>query len=270
MKATPSPTDPVDSNRQDLIAIVGSLFLLIGLEEDGSGSVGRIARAVRAAVLRTLRPAESAVRRLIYVVAQGLSYKPSVVRPFPAGGIVAKGGQPAKPRKPAFKLEDPQAPVLPALDPDPPGFRTRLAHLAAMRGPDPTVPAIWADIRARAKLSENNARAAARAQTRWEDFLDDSTDPAKLLLRLQAISYALSDLPKQARRLARWTERRKRLDHLVRTTPFNVPPMLEKPERAPKIALILEHCHALALRAQQAGLDRLRTSPVDVTAPDTS
>jgi hypothetical protein len=56
------------------------------------------------AVLRVLRPAESALRRLIVIAAQGLEVKIAPSRPKPTGAIKRKGGK----RQPSFPLFDPR------------------------------------------------------------------------------------------------------------------------------------------------------------------
>ena len=65
----------VQRNRAPLLRLVGVLFLMLGLDEGGADVVPR--RVVRQ-VMRLLRPAESAARRLIVVVAH--SPTPSTVR----------------------------------------------------------------------------------------------------------------------------------------------------------------------------------------------
>ena len=69
---------------------------MLGLE--GEAVVGRIPHPVHRAVLRVLRPAESAMRRLIVIAARGLVVKlaaPS--RPMPRGGQSARAGAPVPP-----------------------------------------------------------------------------------------------------------------------------------------------------------------------------
>ena len=55
------------------------------------------------AVLRVLRPAESAVRRLIVIAARGLVVKVAPSRPMPKGHVIGKGGGS---RLPSFQLYD--------------------------------------------------------------------------------------------------------------------------------------------------------------------
>ena len=63
----------IEHNRIPLIRIVAALFAMIGLGE--GGAVERLSWPLYRAVLRVLRPAESAVRRLIVVAARGIVVK---------------------------------------------------------------------------------------------------------------------------------------------------------------------------------------------------
>ena len=84
-----------------LRGIVETLFALLGL--DGSDAAHRIPKSLHSAVLQVLRPAESAVRRLIVIAARGLVVKLAPSRPMPKGKVIGKGGGS---RIPAFKLAD--------------------------------------------------------------------------------------------------------------------------------------------------------------------
>ncbi len=71
----------IDAERTALARIVTGLFALLGL---GNGiAPQRIARALHRAVGLVLRPAESAVRRLVYLVSLTISAKPAAPRPMP-------------------------------------------------------------------------------------------------------------------------------------------------------------------------------------------
>ncbi len=69
----------------------------------GEATGTRIPHPLHRAVLRVLRPAESAVRRLIVVAARGLVVKVAPSRPMPKGHMIGKGSGPSRP---AFKLCD--------------------------------------------------------------------------------------------------------------------------------------------------------------------
>ncbi|MFN0193853.1 MAG: hypothetical protein ACKVP5_18080, partial [Aestuariivirga sp.] len=99
----------MNRNRDALLRIVASLFAMLGLSE--VSAIDRIPRELHTAILRILRPAEAAVRRLIVAAARGMVVKPTVSRPMPRGEIVRKGT--GKTRSPAFRLEDIRPPLLP-------------------------------------------------------------------------------------------------------------------------------------------------------------
>mgnify|MGYP001351667103 CR=1 FL=1 len=63
----------IERNSEALNGIVAELFAMLGLA--GEAVVGRIPQPLHRAVLHVLRPAESAVRRLIIIAARGLVVK---------------------------------------------------------------------------------------------------------------------------------------------------------------------------------------------------
>ena len=71
----------IERNRDALQRIVLALFAMIGLAE--GGTVERLAWPLYRAVLAVLRPAESAVRRLIVIVARGIKVKAAPPRRIP-------------------------------------------------------------------------------------------------------------------------------------------------------------------------------------------
>src|SRR3954467_10877202 len=97
-------TYAIERHRQPLLGIVATLYAMIGLTD--GGKVERLSRPLYRAVLAVLRPAESAVRRLIVVAARGLKVKPYVPRPAPAGLAIAGQGK----GRLCFRLFDPRAP----------------------------------------------------------------------------------------------------------------------------------------------------------------
>ena len=78
----------IKRNSEALKGIIAALFAMLGL--DGTDVVGRIPHRLHRAVLRVLRPAESAVRRLIVVAARGVGGE---------GGAVASHAQGTQDRK---------------------------------------------------------------------------------------------------------------------------------------------------------------------------
>src|SRR3990170_7011515 len=168
---------------------------MLGL--DGTDAALRIPRSLHSAVLSVLRPAESAVRRLIVIAARGLVVKlaPSrpISRPMPAKPI-GKGVGSSKP--PSFQLFDPRKRFKPVRAMKSTRIVPRI-HLFSP--PDPTVAAIWA-----ARAARVSSPAAAPAPPS-----DGLASAERLTRRLEALKSALEDLPRQAKRLARWYERRK-------------------------------------------------------------
>ena len=60
----------IKRNSEALKGIIAALFAMLGLE--GEAGLGGFRNPLYRAVLRVLRPAESAVRRLIVIAARGL------------------------------------------------------------------------------------------------------------------------------------------------------------------------------------------------------
>ena len=79
----------IKRNSEALKGIIEALFAMLGLV--GEATVSRIPQPLHRAVLRVLRPAESAVRRLIVIAARGLVVKVAPSRPMPKGQSHRKG-----------------------------------------------------------------------------------------------------------------------------------------------------------------------------------
>jgi hypothetical protein len=206
-KLPPSP--PFDwpraiaRNRDALSAILAALFVMLGFS--AGARLERISHRFHRKVLRVLKPAESAVRRLIVIAARGLVAKPAASRAVKRGGIARKRG--AGRRRPSFQLFDPR--ILPDCGPE----RT---------GPHPTPP-----------LPSRDG--------------DGLIDAKRLVRRLEAVQLALSDLPRQAKRLVRARARRDtipRLQFLAPLRPGRPPGWRRKPTH--EIDRVLKECHALA------------------------
>ena len=73
----------IERHREPLLRIVAGLFAMIGLTE--SGAVERLSRPLYRLVLGILRPAESAVRRLIIVAARDIVVEPRLSVRFRRG-----------------------------------------------------------------------------------------------------------------------------------------------------------------------------------------
>jgi hypothetical protein len=184
----------IKRNSEALKDIIAELFAM--LELAGGVTVSRLPRSVHSSVLRVLRPAESAVRRLIVIAARGLVVKLAPSRPIshPKPEPTDKGVGSSRP--PSFQLFDPRKRFKPVRAMKSTRLVPRIGFLSP---PDPTVAAIWA---ARAARAPSPAAAPAPPS-------DGLASAQGLTRRLQALTSALEDLPRQAKRLARWQQRRK-------------------------------------------------------------
>ena len=215
----------IERNSEVLKGIVEVLFAMLGLA--GADMVARIPQPLHRAVLRVLRPAESAVRRLVVIAARGLVVKAAPSRPMPAGAIIGKGGN----SRPAFQLFDPRknfaGPHRRTFTRNPPRIH--------VFGNDPRVAALW------------QPRQPAADPAPPPDGL---VNAARLSRRLQALKLALADLPRQARRLARWRVRQES----AKTPKFRSPlrpghPPGHRRKPVHEVDEVLIECHGLACDA---------------------
>jgi hypothetical protein len=193
----------IDRQRRQLARIVATLFALVGLAEGAAPE--RVAKPVYFAALRLLRPAESAVRRLIVAAARGISLAPATtaaraMRPKPA---VSRPRKAAPPRAPAFQLFDPLQ-----------RFATRYRvgrHAMPLdyHRPQPRIRLIDATFDPRIPFLRRAAEAAQALPKASPPAPepDDTVSASRLGRRLIAIKSALDDLPRQAMRYARWQAR---------------------------------------------------------------
>ena len=217
----------IKRNSEALNAIVAALFAMLGL--DGPETVGRIPHRLHRAVLRVLRPAESAVRRLIVVAARGLVVKVAPSRPMPKGHRIGKGSGLSTP---FFRLCDKRI-FFPELS----NPRVRYAKhppRILFLGPDSRVDDLW-------------PRPPPAPPPPRPDGL---VTAARLARRLQALKLALEDLPRQARRMARWRARREAAIAPKFKSPLRPgqpPGHRRKPTH--EIDNVLTECHWLAWEA---------------------
>ena len=94
----------IKRNSEALVEIVADLFAMLGFAL--TDTAARLPWPTYRAVLRILRPAESALCRLIFIAARGLVVEPAPSRSRLAGPIKPKKGLP--PRASAFQLFDPR------------------------------------------------------------------------------------------------------------------------------------------------------------------
>jgi hypothetical protein len=167
----------IKRNSKALKGIIEMLFAMLGVAPT------RIPQDLHRAVLRLLRPAESAVRRLIVIAARNVVVKPAPSRPMPEGRKIGKGGAS---RLPAFQLFDPQK---------------RLKPIRVMKFPR-MVPRIHV-------FPYDTLGPAPKPVTEAPPPPDGRVSATRLHRRLQALKSALDDLPRQAKRLFRLQQRRK-------------------------------------------------------------
>jgi hypothetical protein len=219
----------IERNREALKRILAALVAMAGLADVGPGFSSRVRgggtlpRYLHTAVLRLLRPAESAVRRLVIVAARGV-----VVAP---------------PRSPSRSRNAKSAPTIlrngvgtGILMPPAPGTAYFFPRkVAAGSGPDSsgkkvncllrstarplTLPLFdrlprW-ETRPRRPVSNSVPRISVPGITTRFPIVPrrlpapgDAVDATRLGLRFAALASALDDLPRQAKRFARWRARR--------------------------------------------------------------
>ena len=215
----------VDRNHAALKRILASLVAMAGWTATGgtflracgdAGGASILPRHLYVAILRLLRPAEAATRRLVIVLARGISVtlpplRPAKPKPGPVllkdgkgTGIVDTGislyrlGLANVDRRPLRK----SAPLLrPARSPSRCSIRCAIRSPAAAPG--------QAEHR-RAPLPARPHRAACHSGRRLPSP-HDPIDATRLGQRLAALASALDDMPAQALRFARWRAHRDRM-----------------------------------------------------------
>jgi hypothetical protein len=215
----------IERNSEALNAIVAGLITMLGFA--GGAAVARIPRPLHRAMLSVLRPAESALRRLIVIAARGLKAKPYPARPMPQGFIRRGGGN-----RLSFQLFDRRKCFAAQRQGSGPRAHPRI-HVF---GGDPRVTALWS--------------APSPAPAPPPD--DGAIQARRLLLRLAAVKGALDDLPRQARRLVRLRARREQVPSLKFKSPLRPgrPPGYRR--RAVRdVDRVLAECHGLAFDAMQ-------------------
>ena len=221
----------IERNREALLGVVATLFVLAGL---GTSGPARLPRHLVSYVLRILRPAETATRRLIVIAAHTISpihppfgaflhgldpNKARGRRPCSGGG--ADDGGTA--RVPAFALADP----VKRFSCEPRRRRARSFPRISVLGvsdpaPLPPVPTP-----------------------------EDPVAAGALCGRLKALKRALDDIDGQARRLVRWQARRERaFSSPARLSPLrNGRPPGGRTRPRHEVDVLLADLHWLAMHA---------------------
>ena len=232
--------DAVVRNARALTVVVAQLVGLLAAY--GGVGAARVPRAVHATVLRVLRPAEAALRRLIVIAARDVmvamvgKMSPPVSKECAVSVVRSQrlrlqrlGLQRLGLQRLAFQLFDPRmrlsnfvqprvayakfSPRVSFIAPDPPFVPFAVQPLEPSRDPEP----------------------------------EKQISARRMCFRLQALSAALADLPKQARRLAAWRVRRANGQRPSFTSPLRPgrPPGFRKVPMF-DIDLVLDECHRYA------------------------
>ncbi|MEQ1950345.1 hypothetical protein [Mesorhizobium sp. CN2-181] len=209
-------------------------------------------RALYLAILRLLRPAEAAARRLIIAAARGIVVTPPPLRPRKPKPATLRGPRaflpkgPKKRRRPAPRI----ILSLSLLDPPRRPFRISRRPVPAHAAP---------------RILGLDFNATYRPLPPPPSS-DDPIDAARLGQRLAALTAALDDLPGQAQRFARWKARRdaaiardghvssRRVSPLRRGRPpggrlSRYDPAAAHSGKIREVDEILAHAHALAVYA---------------------
>jgi hypothetical protein len=246
----------IEKNREALLRIIAGLYAFAGLAEGAVAAV--LPRHVYRVLLRVLRPAESAVRRLIILAARGLVLAAHASRLAPVGLNQRTGA----PRLPAFLLIDPLKRFAPFagtnedagcwighdfMDMDDLEDGENFSDdgdLDDSYGGVPSLP----------RISVPGYYDPALVVPALPSPLD-LINAAHLTARLRALHRALNNLPSQARRLARWYAKRdlalRGNTTVRRLSPFRpgLPPGLNvRPTH--EVHAILRECHLLMLDAR--------------------
>jgi hypothetical protein len=253
-------TAAVEKNREALKGIVAALIAMVGGDAPAT-----LPRHLHRAILRLLRPAESAARRLAVALARSqpalpalrppVTFKPH--KPKPASLLVRKGIGTGIVLGPGAPVPAGLALVLPKPAPRPLSFPL-LDPLPRWRPRRRWQPAAGMP---RISIAGDAGRAAVPA--RRPPLSDDPLDAGRLGRRLATLARVLDDLPCLARRFARWQTRRDRAlaagrTHRVTALRGGRPPGGRLARYDPEalrranireIDEILAHAHALAHHA---------------------
>jgi len=216
----------IKRNSEALKGIIEALFAMLDV------TVGRIPKPLHRAVLLVLRPAESAARRLIVIAARGLVVKAAPSRSMPKGLKIGKGGGN---RLPSFQLYDTRK-YFPELSQRRIKYAKHPPRILFF-GPDSRIDDLW-------------PRPVTAAASAWET--DGLVNAQRISRRLQVLKLALDDLPRQARRMARWRVRREAMPGPVFRSPLRPGPAPGRRKRhIHPIDEILADCHGLAWEAMK-------------------
>ena len=225
----------IKRNSEALAEIVADLFAMLGIV--GTDMVSQLPWPTYRAVLRILRPAESALRRLIVIAARNVVVKPAPSRSKPAGP--ARTGKGGTPRSLSFQLFDPPKRIVIPRRTTPKRSSARIHIFTA----DNELVTIWPP----------RPPATSPASAPPTKSADGVVNGTRLIRRLKALESALADLPRQARRLARWRMRQETSPSPSFRTPLRRghPPGHRK-RKIHEVDDLLSECNWLACHAMMA------------------
>ena len=206
----------IEINRNALTRIVAEIFALLGVVS--GGTVDYLPRKLYLAAERLLRPTESALRRLIVIAARGLVVKPIAKRPMPKGLVIMRKWSKIMP----FRLFD----------------RRKTFDFIGTENP------LFVKVRTYESNPFNPFSSLYQSRPAEQDA---NPNAVHLCRRLTAAAHALETLPRQAMRLARWTERRKMMERPKFKSPLRPgPPPGYRDKPIVEVDFVLQECHALA------------------------
>ncbi|WP_210326066.1 hypothetical protein [Oricola nitratireducens] len=253
----------IERNRDALLRVVAMLFALAGLDENAATAT--LPRRLRSRLIRILRPAESATRRLIVIASRGLAVE--IPRSASRAGrkfawadskrcatgwvIIGPPGDPVENPGPPSAKTTAAIPAFPLLDPRKRFDVTRRRYATTI----PRVRSLCDDwsVPVYMRRPEPSAKPVPTP--------DDEIDATRLCRRLISLKRALDDLDGQAKRLARWKAKRDLPSSSGLTRGPNRSPRFNpmRPGRPPgyrkrvfhEVDEILRECHALAFDAER-------------------
>ena len=237
----------ITRNREALLRVIAALYAYAGLA-NGAAFV-TLPRHIYRALLRVLRPAESAVRRLIIIAAHGLVMRRGDRLLNSANALTTKPRWWEKlsklsPKLPAFPLIDPLKRFAPF-------DRNAPVGLEFVDWDEEEDEADTGDVIASYPRISTPGFIDRVPIVLVVPIVDDTINAAPISRRLLALTRALSNLTAQARRLVRWQMRR---DLALQTLPYKPrrlspfrpgSPPGARLKRRHEVDHILRECHAL-------------------------
>ncbi|MGL4491037.1 MAG: hypothetical protein ACRCU5_16475 [Rhizobiaceae bacterium] len=213
----------VDRNREALLSIIIALMKSLGLVQ--GGMLTTLPFHIHRKALLILRPAESAVRRLIIMAAYDMELRGFNLSRLRERGLAKRGGEGKSRAK----------------------HRDEHSHTISFRLIDP--------LKAFSEEAPDYSEFGPSLDEEYGSSDRTPTPAASLGRRLLALKYALDNIQKQARRLTRWYAIRDKAlaqNHPHRLSPIRpgFPPGYRRKPQHP-IEEVLLDCHSLAQYARE-------------------